>query len=116
MDSWPIALQQLLNADDFDLQVGTTTVRTSMDVGPDKIRARFTDAVDLYTCSVMMDIDNYNDLIDFFKTTLNNGALPFLFNNPFTGDPEVFRFVTPPDLKPIGGRIFRVALALEKLP
>lgn len=116
MDSWPIALQQLLNADDFDMKYGDVTVRSDMDVGPAKVRARYTDAVDTYTCSILMNKTDFETLTDFYKTTLAGGSLPFLFNDPFTGVPTTFRFTVPPELKPLGGLVFRVSMAWERLP
>lgn len=116
MDSWPIGLQQKLNADDFDLKFGDVTVRSDMDVGPAKIRARFTDAVDQYTVSILMTLDEYSTLADFYKTVLAGGSLPFLFHDPMTDSDQVFRFASPPDIKPLGGLIFKVSMQWEKLP
>lgn len=115
MESWPISLQQCLNSDDFDMKFGDTTVRTDMDVGPAKVRSRFTDGIDNYTCSILMSTDEFATLKMFYKTTLNNGVMPFLFNDPLTNTSETFRFVTPPEFRPLGGLTFRVSMAWEKL-
>lgn len=115
MDNWPLALQQKLNSDDFSQKFGVTTLRTDMDVGPAKVRSRFTDAVDLYSASVLMTFADYSILSDFFKTTLNNGALPFIFPDPISGDDAIFRFVTPPVITALGGITFKVALDWEKI-
>lgn len=116
MVSWPISLQQSLNSDDFDLKFGDTTVRTDMDVGPAKIRSRYTDAVDNYTISILMTLDQFQDLKDFYRTELNNGVMPFQFTDPMTNTLEVFRFTSPPEFKPLGGLVFRVSMTWEKLP
>lgn len=117
MDTWPIALQQHLNADDFDVQYGDTTIRSDMDIGPAKVRRRFTDAVDIYTCSIFLDLDSWSVLRDFYKTILAGGSLPFLFNDPLNGGATAtFRFAKPPDGRPIGGRIFRISMTWERMP
>lgn len=116
MDTWPVGLQQRLDANSFEKQFGSTLVRTEMDVGPAKVRSRFTDAVDVYNCTIMLDYDEYATLELFYKTTLNNGANQFLFDDPFTGTPTAFRFVDPPVVRSIGGRTFRVSMQWEKMP
>ncbi len=115
MDTWPGGLQQLLGTDSFQLKLGNTLVRSEVDIGPAKVRARFTDAVDVYGCSIMLDYADYGTFTTFYKTTLANGSLPFLFDDPFTGLPATFRFADTPQITPIGGRTFNVAMNWEKL-
>lgn len=116
MNTWPVSLQQKLDSESFELKYGSTVIRSDMDVGPDKVRSRYTDAVDTYTCSILLDFDEQDTLRTFYKTTLNNGALPFEFNDPFTGVAATFRFIEPPSIRALGGRTFRVGLNWEKLP
>lgn len=117
MDSWPAQLQQQLMADStFQVTLGSTTVRSEVDVGPAKIRSRFSKAVDQYQGCIWLDFANYTVLTDFYKTTLANGALPFLFTDPFSQTSQVFRFVNPPVGKAVGGRLFEIDLSLEKMP
>lgn len=115
MDSWPTELQQKLNSTGFELQFGNTLVRSDMDVGPAKVRSRFTDAVDTYQCQITIDHDELSILRTFFKTTLNNGANRFLFNDPFTETATEFRFAQPPSIRPLGGRVYEVSMLWEKL-
>lgn len=117
MDSWPAQLQQQLMADStFQVTLGTTTIRSEVDVGPAKVRSRFSKGVDQYQGCIWLDMNDYSALTDFYKTTLSNGALPFLFIDPFSQTSQVFRFLTPPVGKAIGGRLFEIDLSLEKLP
>jgi hypothetical protein len=116
MDSWPGALQQKLNVQSFSVKVGNTLIRSEMDVGPAKVRSRYTDGIDVYTCSINITFDEYATLMTFFKTTLNNGSEQFLFNDPFTATPTAFRFTGPPTINPIGGEYFEVNMEWEKLP
>lgn len=115
-NTWPVDLQQKLDSDSFEMKYGDTALRSDMDVGPAKVRSRYTDAVDLYTCTIILDYDKQVTLKDFYKTSLSNGTLPFDFNDPFTGLPASFRFAAPPSIRALGGRKFRVSMNWEKLP
>lgn len=115
MSNWPVSLQQKLDSDSFELKLGSTTIRTEMDVGPAKVRSRYTDAVDDYTCSILLDYDEYQTFIDFYKTTLANGALTFTHLDPFTGLEATFRFKEDPSIRALGGRTFRVSMFWEKM-
>jgi len=116
METWPSALQDKLNAAGFQHQLGNTTIRTDMDVGPAKVRSRFTDAVDRYTCSILLDMDEYDDFVTFYKTSINNGTDQFEFDDPFSGDPAAFRFAADPVIRALGGRTFELNMVWEKLP
>lgn len=116
MDAWPISLQQTLNAAGFEVKFGNTLLRTEMDAGLAKVRSRYTDAIDQYGCQIFLDFDQYSDFSTFYKTTLNNGALPFTFTDPFTETETVYRFAESPVIRPLGGRMFQVSMVWEKLP
>ena len=116
MDAWPITLQQKLNVAGFSHTLGKTTARTEMDVGPAKVRSRFTDAIDLYSCSINIDFAEYSTFVSFFKTTLNSGVAQFLFVDPFTLTENAFRFAEEPTITPLGGRYFQVSMVWEKIP
>ena len=116
MDTWPVALQQKLNVDSFQYNFGKTTIRTEVDTGPAKVRSRFTDAVDTYTCSVLLTFAEVEIFKTFYKTTLNNGVNQFLFDDPFTEDQTAFRFVEDPTIRPLGGITFQLQMVWERLP
>ncbi len=114
-ETWPVGLQQKLNAEGFQVKFGNTAMRTDMDVGPAKVRSRFTDAIDVYTCTIFLDYSDYSTFRTFFKTTLNNGVNRFDFTDPFTNTSAEFRFAEEPDISPIGGTVFRVGMTWEKM-
>ncbi len=116
METWPSQFQTLLNVDSFQLQYGDTLVRSQMDIGLDKVRSRYTDAIDSYTCTITIDIALKTILDDFYKTTLGNGSRTFAFDEPFSGVPAEFRFAGPPSITPQGGRVFTVQMKWEKIP
>lgn len=114
--TWPPGLQQKFNVDNFSVAYGNTLVRSEVDAGLAKVRSRYTDGVDNYNCSIDLDIDDWNIIYDFFKTSLNNGALTFNFYNPLSEVTDEFRFLNPPQFSPIGGRLFRVTMSWERIP
>lgn len=118
MDNWPSQLQQKLEVSGFQFTPGNTRVATEMSVGPKKVRSRFTDAVDTYSCQVRLDFNELQIFLQFYKTTLGNGTLPFLFTDPFTESEAVFRFVPDQDpaITPLGGRVFTLSMQWEKMP
>jgi hypothetical protein len=116
MENWPVSLQQKVNADSFTYAMGSTTVRSENDVGPAKVRSRFTDAVDVYQVSIYIDYDDIDTLQTFYKTLLNNGVDQFLFDDPISGVSSAFRFISPPEIRAIGGREFEVSMNWERMP
>lgn len=118
METWPLTLQQVLLTDNFSYVPGDTLLRSDTDTGPQKVRSRYTDGVDQYSCAVHIDIDLVATFKLFYKTTLGNGARTFSYNDPFTGDPGEFRFFEPPEIRPLGngGRVFLLSMKWIKLP
>lgn len=115
--NWPSSLQSILNADSFGVEKGETLIRTDMDIGPAKVRRRFTKPVDKYTCSINMYQSDYATFVQFFDTTLNGGATTFNFVDPFSGTSAIFRFTKPPSISSIGSAgWYRVTMNWEKLP
>lgn len=118
MATWPLTLQQKLNTESFSEKFGETVMRTEMDIGPAKVRRRFTKSVDIITCSINLDFDEYDDFLIFFKNTVNGGATSFTFIHPISGSNINARFTEPPTITPLsgGGRKFRVSMTWETLP
>lgn len=114
--AWPAALAELLNQAEFGYQFGDTTVKSSVDVGPAKVRSRYTKGVDEVKGSIDMHRDQWEDLENFYKTSLGNGVLTFNYNHPVTTAEAEFRFKEPPSIVPLGGEYFRVSMSWELLP
>lgn len=113
---FPSALQELLNQAGFTQELGSVIIRSKMDVGPEKVRQRFTKGIDKFSCTIDMDYDDYATLTTFFKTTLSGGSKTFLYDHPMTGVESEFRFIKEPSITPIGGRVFRLNFQWEEMP
>lgn len=116
METWPAELQDKLNTDNFSVKFGRTIVESDTDTGLSKRRSRYTSGVDIYTSSINVDIDDFDIVMDFYKTNLNNGVDYFTFVNPLTAVLDTWRFKEEPDTRPLGGRMFRVSMTWERIP
>lgn len=113
--SWPGSLEKLLDSDSFDFGMGSSVARSSMDVGPDKVRRTSTRPIDLINCTLRLHKDSFQTFYDFFNTTLNGGVLPFTFLHPLKGAYRDFRFTKSPSIRPIGGNHFTISMSWEDL-
>ena len=112
----PVGLQDKLNQAGFQFVPGKASIRTEMDVGLDKVRNRYTTAIDSVNGNIDMNKDDVETWKTFFSTTLANGTKTFLYKDPFTNLDQEFRFVGEYSLKPKGGKVFNVAFIWEYIP
>lgn len=112
---WPSGLQQYLDANSFSYKNGETVIRSSNDVGPDKIRRRSTRGIDTLQGSIVITVAEYSILFQFYDVDTNGGAVPFEVSHPITGATVEARFTGAPDYRSIGGGKFAVGLAWEIL-
>lgn len=116
METWPAQLQTLLNQESFNFSFGDTNVRSDVDVGLPKVRSRYTKAIDSVSATIRIDYDDFITVQDFYRTTLINGTQTFAYNHPLTGEAAEWRFIEPPNIEPMGGRVFQVTMKWEKIP
>ncbi len=113
---WPSTLQDKVNTQGFNLEVGDTAIRSDVDVGPVKVRRRFTRGIDKMSVTINLTESQFEDLEFFFKTTLNGGVNVFEWTHPITGTAQSFRFIGPPKYTPLGGIEFSASFELEIMP
>ena len=114
--TWPASLQQVLNEQGFTYEIGDTAIRSEMETGMPKVRRRFTKPINKLSCSILLNISQYSTFSVFFNTTLNGGVNTFNFNNPLSASTSEFRFITPPQISPLGGQVFQVSMQWEEIP
>lgn len=122
MPTWPASVNH------FEVGVQETyqegTLRSPTDIGPAKVRARFTAVSRFFTGTVMLfSVAERSAFDTFYETTLNYGALTFDLEDPVDGSTttDSFRFTAPPSFEHLvggasGTLIQRVSLSLERLP
>jgi hypothetical protein len=114
--SWPATLPQKIEASGYAETDNTVLVRSSMDVGPAKVRRRTTAKVTNITGSISCTKTQVATLQTFYDTTLEGGALEFTWTHPRTGASTDFRFVAPPSIGGLGPDLYTIGLSLEILP
>lgn len=117
---WPIDLPGQFA--DIEEQPESNVVRTATDVGPAKLRRRFTAKVKRYSMPVEFNGEQKKLFDTFYQTTLKDGTLPFEWEDPTDDSTVEFRFRSEPRLRMEVGardsdlRIWTGVLELEKLP
>lgn len=115
-ETFPSDLQQLLNTNGFTQTLGDTSIRSDVDTGLKKVRQRYTKAIDVFSCTIDMELDDYNTLITFYTVTLSGGSKTFNYDHPMTGLESEFRFTKPPTMRPKGGIWFVINMVWEEIP
>jgi hypothetical protein len=90
-------------------------IRTQMDAGPAKVRKRSDANTDRFQGRLVLTSTQTQDLDDFYKTTLGNGALSFEWLHQRTGTTGTFRFVKAPSYRSYGQN-YTADLEWEQLP
>ena len=122
MAVWPVSLQQTLSIPTTEVQQ-QAFVRTQMDAGPYKQRARFTTVSRFLTTTMTFDKTDRQTFDTFYNTTLNYGTDEFDFYDPVDNSTVQMRFTAPPRFTAIAGggsgggaAQWRVSMQLEILP
>jgi hypothetical protein len=116
MANWPATLQQKVNEGGFRKSFGSTKITSNNDVGPAKVRRRFTKRIDNHNITMNLSRDQYDTFNNFYDTTLNGGVESFTFIDPITDTEQTYRFVGDPAITPIGGNEFLLQMVWEQLP
>ena len=111
--SWPAQLQQFINEDSFDHQIGDTVISSNSDSGPPKRRRRFSKGIDTFNVTIDLAYSDYTILKSFYETTINGGIDPFEFDHPITQVLSEFKMIGAPRIGRLGGEWFRVIMRWE---
>ena len=115
-ETFPVALQDKLNEAGFSQSLGETAIRSSMEIGLDKVRRRYTKRIDTFSCTINLTLSEYSTFNTFFDTTLAGGTKTFNYEHPLSQTTAEFRFTKPPRIAPLGGTYFRVSMEWEEIP
>ena len=115
--TWPASLPQESLVEGFSEQAPNTLIRSQMEAGPAKVRRRFTSGPRNFDCQLYLSPAQVDALDAFYVSTLAGGALSFDWKHPRTQAAVTFRFVEPPNYKPVKrGAAWQAFLKLEVLP
>ncbi|MDH3997701.1 MAG: hypothetical protein OET90_02575 [Desulfuromonadales bacterium] len=115
---WPVTLPQKPLRRGFSESAPKQLLRTQMDVGPAKIRRRFTAAVRPFAIILKLTSAQVQIFDDFYNEDCAAGSLPFSWTHPRTGAAATFRFAgdEPPSYVPGGGDWWTITFNLELMP
>jgi hypothetical protein len=117
MATWPSSLPCIPTLDSYAETFAETALRTSMEVGPAKVRRRISANVKPLSSAIdRLTSANVDTLETFYQTTLLGGTEEFDYVHVRTGATVSCRFVKPPKItarKPPG---YRADLDLEIMP
>lgn len=113
---WPATLPNNLLVDGYSQASANVMLRTSMDVGPAKVRRRFTAGVQPIAGQQEMTLTELGTFRGFYHNTLHGGSLRFVWRDPVTHANVEMRFTEPPTWTALGGLHYMVSMSLEILP
>lgn len=116
---WPTGLPSLEIVGRFTLSEADNAIRTTMGIGPAKVRRRTTMApLPVQMGHPALTAAQAALLSAFYVDTLGSGAVAFTMSDPrpgATGD-ATFRFVQPPQFRPSAPDVWGVTCSLELIP
>ena len=86
---WPAYLPQLV---DVTFDVPDTRLQSQTDVGPAKVRNRYTYAPISMSGRLVLDHQQIVEFLEFYSTTLVRGSLSFLWEHPVSDVETEMRF------------------------
>lgn len=107
--SWPGSLPQFVNETGYREAYQDNLRETPVEVGPAKMRRRFTKPLRTFEISMNMTAAQVSTFEGFWLTTLKNGSLPFDWVHPRTQTGMTFWFRDPaPKITPVGAGAYSI--------
>lgn len=79
--AWPTGVPECFTLETFGSGIGNGLLRTDSDMGPPKVRRRFTAVTRPLIGTVVMSYDQLATLENFIAEELGGGSLPFTFSS-----------------------------------
>jgi len=112
MPTWPVSLPDYVLKEGFSEKLPANIIRSSMGVGPPKMRKRTTSGPRPLTVTQYMTASQVATFDTFYASTLSWGSLRFDWVSPRTQVAKELRFTTEPSYTPSGAG-YMVNMALE---
>jgi len=116
MATWPTTLPSVVLADGYSERPVDITIRSSVDVGPAKLRPRYSNMPVDFVCPMMFTSAQLDTLDAFYESTLGFGSLRFDWRHPRKLTAATFEFLSRPDYQPLSGTYYLLTLNLRKWP
>jgi len=82
--SLPLSLSGRMRVDGYGVQARSNTESFPTEVGEPMTRVRFTGEQEDMRCSMRLSLDEYMDLLNFWRYDLAHGSQPFIADHPET--------------------------------
>jgi hypothetical protein len=113
--AWPGTLPTRPLRDGFGAQRQDNKQVFQPEVGDAIVRKRYTAGLRDFTASFDLSATQRAALDTLHDTTLGEGALPFTWTDPLTGDSATFRFLKPPKYASLGGGYWRADCQMRRI-
>ena len=113
MASWPTTLPIYPKLRGYSESSETNVIRSPVDIGPAKLRSRYTTSVKIFSTSFLLTAAQFATFETFYETTIDYGALSFDWFHPRTRAAATCRIKTVPTYTPQGRDFWVVAFELE---
>lgn len=113
---WPASLPQIPLRNGFSESGQGATIRTQMDVGPAKLRARYTAEIVNFNISLVLTTPQRSTLETFYQTTTVFGSCPFDWDDFVNGGTAEYRFITRPTYRNLADELWSTTFSMERLP
>jgi len=114
--TWPATVPTSVIHGSFRESPPDNTLRSPMDVGPDKVRRRSTSEPRPLGWDSQMTTAQVATFDTFYNTTLVSGTLTFNFPHPRTTVSSEMRYTQPPQYTPVGDGQWMVSMQVEIMP
>ena len=115
--AWPLSNALIDQSGYKEGILGDPSVRSTMDSGPPKARARYSAVVYTFESTIsLLSSANVDTLFAFYDTTLVFGSLPFTWTHPRTGAAVTYKFQERPAIISVAGLSYQVSVKLMILP
>lgn len=110
---FPAELEGVFDSQSFRKVLGDNILKSKFLTGPPQTRRRSTKRIDNYTGNFRMSRDQLDVFELWYSSTMRDGSLSFILNDPIKLTPKNFKFSGPPAISHIGGIWWSVSVAIE---
>ena len=116
MATWPTSLPTHPKLRGYAESAETNVIRTPNELGPAKLRSRYTTSVKLFSMSLVMTAAQFATFETFYESTISYGAESFDWVHPRTRAAATCRIKTVPSYTPQGRNVWVVSFQMEIIP
>lgn len=118
MVNWPATLPQDFLRESFVRTPRSRLLAFATDAGPGKVRRRSTARTKSHQGALQLTLEQARMFEEFFEETLQDGAMPFGWTDPVTGDFASWRFDTsdPYSLRELAEDLWALSISIVRLP